>query len=95
MKPVEIISVVFMRRRKGEFPAAMHVNDVFDAGGGLGEGEIAIVNDRGLTEWVQVFDGLRGEDGGALMQGEGVGDLELFTEPGKALRLGDLEVVDC
>ena len=95
MEPVEIVGVVLVRGRERELPVAVHVDDVFGAGGGLGEREASVLYDGGRAERAQVLDGLGGEDGGALVQGQRVGNLQFFAQPGKALRLRDLEVVDC
>lgn len=72
----------------------MLVDDVLGAGVGLGQREVAVLDDGGGAEGVQVFDGLRGEDRGALVQHQVVGDLELFAEPDYPVGLGDLEMVD-
>ena len=69
MEPVEIIGVVLVRGRERELPVAVHLVDIFHAGAGFGECEASILYDRGGAEWVQVFDGLRGEYGGALVEG--------------------------
>lgn len=95
MEPVEVGWVVLVRGGKGEGAIAVDVDDVFDAGSGFGEGEGAVLDDRSLTERIDVFDGLRGEDGGALVEVKIVGNLQFFAEPRKALGLGGLEVVDC
>lgn len=72
----------------------MLVDDVLGAGIGLGQREVAVLDDGGGAQGVQVFDRLRGKDRGALVQHQVVGDLELFAEPDYPVGLGDLEVVD-
>lgn len=67
VEPVEIIGIVRVRGREREVAVAVLVNDVFDAGGGLGECEAAVLDDGGLAERAQVVDGLGREDRGTLV----------------------------
>lgn len=94
MEPVEVVGVVLVGRRKRETAVTVLVDDVLDAGAGFGEGEVVILDDGRLAEGIEVFDGLRGEDGVALVEDESVGDLELFAEPDHAVGLRDLEMVN-
>jgi len=43
MKPVEIVGVVLVRGRECEIPVAVHVDNVFGAGGGFGEREASVL----------------------------------------------------
>ncbi len=58
-----------LRGREGELSVAVHVDDVLGAGGRFGEREASVLDDGGLAERVEVFDGLGGEDGVTLVQG--------------------------
>jgi hypothetical protein len=68
MKPVEIFGIVFVGRWQRKPPVTINVNDVFDASSGFRECETPVLDDRGLAEWIEVFDRLWREDRGALVE---------------------------
>ena len=74
---------------------AMFVDDIFDASRGLGQCEIAVLDDRCLTEGCKSEYGRRREDRGAGVQNEGVGKGELLAEPGDTFGLGGVEMMNC
>ena len=87
MEPVEIVGVVLVRGRECEFAMTVFVDYVVDAGCRFVEREASILYYGSLAERIQVFDGLRGEEGGALVELQVVVDLKFFAEPGEALGL--------
>ena len=70
MKPVEIVGVVLVRGGECEVSIAMFMDDVFGARSRFGEREASVLDHGCLACWIKVLDGLRGEDGGALVQGQ-------------------------
>lgn len=99
MEPIQIIRVVGVRRGKRQPPPAMDVDDVFGTGGGFRQsyllaGGSGVLDDGGGAHGVEGFEFGGGEERGASVDLEGVGDGEFFAEPGDAFGLGDVEVVD-
>lgn len=95
MEPIEVVGVVFVRGREGEAGPAVDVVDVIDAGGGFGEGEGPVLDDGRCLQRVKFLYRVWGEQGVALVEGQGVGDVEFFAGPYDALGLGDLKMVYC
>ena len=94
-----VIAVVVVRtagiKSRDQRAVPVDLADIFDAGGGLHQREVSVLEDGGLPERGDGFEGWRGEDRVAGVEDEGVGEAEFFAEPGYAFGLGDLEVVDC
>ena len=74
MEPIEVVGIVWMRGWESESPIAVDIDDVFGTSAGFSESHCSVLNDGGLGEWIQVFDGLRGVDWGALVQDQGIRD---------------------
>ena len=84
-----------MRRGQEEFAVGIAMTDVFDAGAAFGESHVAVCDYGGRAGRMKGFVFGRCEEGRAVVGYKLVGDVELFAEPGEALGLGDVEVVDC
>ena len=72
----------------------MPVGYVLDTGARLADFYGAVFDDGRGAAWVEGFEVRGRQEGGAGVGYQVVGDGELFAEPGEALGLGGVEVVD-
>ena len=80
MEPVQVIGVPRLSGLDGQFVAAVDGVDVLDAGRGLGQLDLAILDDGGGAYGVEGFEFRRCQQGRALVILEFIVDAEFFAE---------------